>query len=464
MLEITPLLDEENKTPIYLQLYIHIKNEIESERFPAYAKLPSIRKLASYLEISQNTVEYAYQQLLAEGYIESQPRRGMYVIPLEKKLGEEKRTPTSKHEQSNNVQEILINFHQASVDLNHFPINDWRKCSNEVLLQQRVFQYGDPQGELKLREHLASYLHLSRGVNCTPEQIIVGAGTQHLLGMLCLIFKRKQFTVAIENPGYKGARDVFINHGFDLKQIRVDSDGVSIDEIRKSKCQVVYMTPSHQYPTGVITPVNKRRQLLKWASECERYIIEDDYDSEFRYVGKPIPSFQGLDTNEKVIYLGTLSKSFLPSVRISYMVLPFEILGLYKEMYVSYDQTVSKIHQEALALFMEQGHFDRHIRRVRKVNRQKRDTLLKAISTYMGENVQVVGEKSGVYILLEIKRTTSESLLIEQALTHKVKVYPTSVYWMDASEAEFPKLQLGFGGLTETEIEEGIKLLNKAWF
>ncbi|MDL4841234.1 MocR-like pyridoxine biosynthesis transcription factor PdxR [Aquibacillus rhizosphaerae] len=467
MIEITPLLENKNGSPIYLQLYNYIKQEIERGRYQANEKLPSIRKLALYLDISQNTVESSYQQLLAEGYIESVPKRGFYIQQIDEELSVVKRHkpfPLAESDSSFEKVDYHIDFHQASIDLALFPISEWKKCSNEVLHNRSIFDYGHPQGEMSLREQLAYYLHFSRGVNCTPEQIVVGAGTQQLLGMLCLIFKQCESSIAIENPGYKGAKDVFLNHGLDVEPIRVEADGISVNELKKSKNKIVYITPSHQYPTGVITSITKRRQLLKWAIETEGYILEDDYDSEFRYVGRPIPSLQGLDLNERVIYLGTFSKSFSPALRVSYMVLPKSMLNQYKKMYASYDQTVSKIHQEALALFIERGYLTRHIRRIRKLNRQKREVLLKAISKYMGMNVNVVGEKSGVYILLEIKLSETEETLIQLAKKAKIRVYPTSPYWTDYRSIDFPKIQLGFGGLNEVEIKEGIYLLSKIWF
>lgn len=466
MIEITPLLNLESKHPIYIQLYEYIKNEVEAGRLPSKSKLPSIRRLAANLHISQNTVESAYQQLFAEGYIDSKPRSGMYVMPLEEKLDTIKQPVEtfSTVESYDEETSYTLDFYQGAIDLTHFPLNEWKKCSNEVLHHKDILQYGDHrQGERKLREQLVTYLYFSRGVNSSPDQIVIGAGLQHLLGMLSLLFRKKQYTIAIEDPGYKGAKDVFKNNGLTVHPIPVDRDGIHMDELVKSESDVLYITPSHQYPTGVITPINKRRQLLKWVNEAERYIIEDDYDSEFRYVGKPIPSLQGLDSNHKIIYIGTFSKSFLPSIRISYMVLPPSLLKMYKQLFASYVQTVSRIHQEALALFIEKGYLERHIRRMRKQNRHKRDTLLKAIAQYMGDHVSVIGEKSGVFILIKINELISESTLIERAKKVKVKVYPTSRYWSKRS-TEYPMIQLGFGGLTEKEIEEGISLLSKAWF
>lgn len=467
MVEIMPIWDYSKNTPLYVQLYEYIKHEIQIGTIKPQTKLPSKRKLASYLGISQNTIQTAYEQLCAEGYVESKPRVGIFVTKLEDDLF--CNLPTiNKVDENIKLKDdfkYLIDFSSGNVDLNCFPYRIWRKLTTQCLYLEQgdLLLVGESQGEECLREEISKYLFQSRSVKCIPEQIIIGAGMQYLLILLCMLLG-KDYTYAIENPGYNKARNVFTDLGIDVCPVSIDEDGISVENLRKSPARVVYVTPSHQFPCGMIMPVSRRLELLKWCEEKDGYIIEDDYDSEFRYEGKPIPSLQGLDRNDNVIYMGTFSKSLIPSIRMSYLVLPPKLVKKYNEYFKIYKQTVSRLHQNTLYRFTKEGYLSSHINKMRTLYRKKREILLYAIDKNMKEKVEVIGANSGLHILLKVKNGMTEEELIKSAHDMKIKIYPTSICYNKCVTSEFPMILLGFGGLTELQIEEGIHILKKAWF
>ncbi|MEH7454167.1 PLP-dependent aminotransferase family protein [Gottfriedia acidiceleris] len=463
MLEITPNLNIESKMPLYVQLYGYIKEEIRSGKIPPMTKLPAKRKLAMYLEVSKNTVESAYEQLLAEGYIESVSRKGYFVCEFEQMMLTEKKREFVK-EVLYGEQIYKYDFTQTGVDPKSFPFAVYRKISNEVWQQENkdLLFLGHPQGESNLREEIAKYLYESRGVRCSSSQIVIGAGTQFLIRILFQLLKGKHF--AVENPGYHRKLVVFEKGEENVQMIPLDEDGICIAALEASNAKVIFVTPSHQFPCGMIMPIKRRGQLLQWAQEeYGRYIIEDDYDSEFRYSGKPIPALQGLDTEGNVIYMGTFSKALLPSLRMSYMVLPKQLIKLYHSQYLFYTQSVSRVDQEIIRRFLNEGHWEKHIHKMRVVYRKKRDVLVSAIERYFSNKVEVIGEDSGLHILLKVHNGMLEEELIKRAAENSIKVYPVSMYY---SEGNIPKntVLLGFAILLEAEIEEAIRLLYNSWF
>lgn len=464
MIELTPIFDSKSGKAMYIQLAEYIKKEILTGRINTNEKLPSKRKLAKYLGVSLNTIQAAYDQLCAEGYVESQPRKGLFVASIEHDVfmqrSIEKQGPITKVKEV----KIKIDFNSGKVDLDHFPYANWRKLTIQSLYedQAELFYIGNPQGEENLREQIAAQLYASRGVRCSAEQIVIGAGTQSLIGLLSMIIGN-ELTYALENPGFHRARIALQDLGIRTIPISLDEDGIDINQLKTSDAHVVYVTPSHQFPNGMIMPISRRMDLLKWAEEKNAYIIEDDYDGEYRYKGKPIPALQGLSVSENVIYLCTFSKSLIPSIRISYMVLPTTLLKKYHDHFIIYKQTVSRLHQETLYRFMKEGYWQTHLNKMRTLYRKKQATLMLAITKYLGGNVTVIGEKSGLHIVLEVKNNMAEVELIERAMAVGVKVYPLSVYYYGETEYVGSRVLIGFGGLTESEISSGIKLLKVAW-
>ncbi|TWD96373.1 GntR family transcriptional regulator/MocR family aminotransferase [Neobacillus bataviensis] len=466
MIEITLFLEKKSGEPLYLQLYQYLKREIQSGKIKNGVMLPSKRKLAQHLGVSQNTVETAYQQLLAEGYVESMPRKGIFVKEIQQDLiiTPNKVSTISKKVHKQESDSYLVDFSHGRIALEHFPYTTWRRLTIQSLYEEQssFFLNGERLGEYPLREEIAKYLYQSRGVRCVPEQIIVGAGTQYLIGLLTIIIGRDAI-FSMEEPGYHRTREAFKDQGVSLIPVPLDDDGISMKHLTNSHAQITYVTPSHQFPIGMVMPITRRMELLKWAEGNGRYIIEDDYDGEFRYKGKPIPSLQGLDPNDKVIYLGTFSKSLIPSIRINYMVLPQTLLQKYNDHFSLYKQTVSRLHQHTLWQFMKEGHWERHLNKMRTVYRKRQHTLISSIKRNFGGQATIIGDDSGLHILLRVQNAMSEKQLIESAKEFKVKVYPTSVYFQQAMSDKSPMILLGFGGLTESEIEEGIQLLKKAW-
>ncbi|MFL0492735.1 PLP-dependent aminotransferase family protein [Bacillus sp. AFS054943] len=463
MLELTPNLNTQSKIALYVQLYEYIKKEIKDGTIPAFTKLPAKRKLAIYLQVSKNTVEAAYEQLLAEGYIESISRKGYFVCKIEQMIhveGSEDRIA----EISFRERDYTFDFTQTGVDTNTFPFNMYRKLINDVWQphNNELLFLGHPQGEVSLREEIAKYLYESRGVRCSPSQIVLGAGTQILVKLLFQLLQGSCY--AVENPGYHRKMVAFEQGENRVQMLSLDRDGICIADLENSDANVVFVTPSHQFPYGMIMPITRRMQLLQWAKKEEgRYIIEDDYDSEFRYSGKPIPALQGLDTDGKVIYMGTLSKALLPSLRMSYIVLPKNLINKYQKQYLFYTQSVSRIDQEVIRKFLNEGHFEKHIHKMRVVYRKKRDRLVFEIEKYFADQVEVIGEDSGLHILLKVHNGMREEDLITEAAKHRIKVYPVSTYYKDGT-APGNIVLLGFAILSEEEIAKAIQLLSTAWF
>ncbi|MGP7817172.1 MocR-like pyridoxine biosynthesis transcription factor PdxR [Niallia sp. 01092] len=406
-------LNRTSDIPLYEQLYLYIKKEITEGRIQYGSKLPSKRKLADFLKISQNTVETAYEQLTAEGYVEAYPRRGYFVMAYE----DLEYVQTNHHLQENTKitqEDIKYNFHPSAIDTANFPFSRWRKYAKNTIDKENhsLLLLGDSQGEIELRQEIAHYLYHARGVQCSPDQIIVGAGIEILLQQLLLLFDKKT-VYGVEDPGYHLILRILKNFPNEVHHLEVDEEGVKVEAINHKNINVVYVAPSHQFPYGTVLSVNRRTKLLKWAStEKNRYIIEDDYDSEFRYSGKTIPSLQSMDLVEKVIYLGTFSKSLMPSIRISYMVLPKLLLQQYKEKLSFYhSSSVSRIDQHILAQFLKEGDFERHLNRMRKIYRRKLEKVVELLKPYQ-DKLFIIGEHSGLHIVLVVNNGMDEGELV----------------------------------------------------
>jgi GntR family transcriptional regulator/MocR family aminotransferase len=359
----------------------------------------------------------------------------------------------------------VYDFSHQGVDFECFPFALWRKLTREVIndYDRDLLRIGHPQGYPKLRAGIARYLYHSRGVRCTPEQVIISSGTEFLLQLLIQLFDDSA-VYAIENPGYEKLAMIFHSNRADVLPMPLDDQGMLPEALEQSMAQVACITPSHQFPTGLIMPVSRRIQLLNWAYEQpERYIIEDDYDSEFRYSGKPIPSLQSLDQQGCVIYIGAFSKSLSPALRISYMVLPEALVSRYQEKLNFYICPVPTLEQKTLQLFIDGGHFERHLNRVRNLYRQKREKFVAAIRDALpGASIQ--GASAGLHFTLRVNNGMSEKELIETARAQQVKVYGLSRYYSVApNEKEGSILLLGFATLKIGEIPDAVSRLKKAW-
>ena len=464
-MELMVPLNTQDKSPLYEQIYRYIKKEIRAGRIPAGSRLPSTRILAQNLKVSRSTTQMAYDQLLAEGYAEAFPCRGYFVCKIDE-LVEVRQTAapapeTRKREES----ACEVDFSPRGIDLDRFPFNIWRKISRNTLVDDNkaMFGAGDPQGEWNFRSAIGDYLHSARGVECSPEQILVGAGSEYLLLLLSQLLGRDR-KIAMENPTYAQAYRVLTAQGHPVAPVEMDRRGMKVEKLEQSGAQAAYVMPSHQYPTGVVMPVKRRQELLGWAyGKPGRYLIEDDYDSEFRYRGKPVPALQGMDRGGRVIYLGTFSKSIAPAIRVGFMVLPRELLEVYRERAGFYSCTVSRIDQDILYQFITQGHYERHLNRMRAVYKGKHDALLAGLRP-LERAFSITGEYAGLHVLLTHKGGMEEAKLVRRAQEAGVKVYGISGSFIHPEHNVYPStVMLGYANLREEEIEKGCRLLGQAW-
>ena len=461
---ITPHFDGGRGKTLYFQLYEHIKNEILNGQLRQGDKLPSKRRLSVHLHVSQNTIQSAYDQLAAEGYISTVPKSGHYVnaleelMPLKVAAAPSGLKPDSKP--------YRYDFSPGGVDLESFPFRTWKRLNNEVLDENDpdLLLPGDPRGYHALRAAISSYLHQSRGVVCDAERIIVSSGTEYLLQLLIQLLG-KDHVFALENPGYEKTNLIFESNGLSFVGVPVDESGMSFSALSESRADVACITPSHQFPTGVIMPIQRRMQLLNWAyGSSGRYIVEDDYDSEFKYAGRPIPAMQGIDEGEKVIYMGSFSKSLTSGLRISYMALPRHLFDRYSAKLSFYICPVSIVQQKCLHLFIERGHFERHLNKMRVIYRKKRELLADAVATNM-RNVRILGANAGLHLLLQVENGMTESQLVESAAKREVGLCASSRYYLQQKPYEpSPRVLLGYAAVTERQISEAADLLKQAWF
>ena len=463
MNELTISLDTRSRIPLYEQIYDYIKTDIQSGRIPYGEKLPSTRFLSKHLEVSRSTVELAYEQLLSEGYIESVPYKGFFVAQIDVLYHLKKDKPQPQRERKE-ARRYRYDFTPNGVDLKSFPYNVWRKLSKDILLDDRteLFRSGDSQGEYGFRSAICSYLYQARGVDCTPDQIIVGAGSDYIL-MLLGMSLGMDHTIAFEDPTYKQAYRMAGGMSYNCIPVSMDKNGMKVTELEKSGADIAYVTPSHQYPTGVIMPIRRRMELLKWACEEQgRYIVEDDYDSEFRYKGKPIPALKGYDASDKVIYLGTFSKSIAPAIRLSYMVLPKPLLEAYEQKARFVNSTVSKVDQLIVQKFIEEGYYERHLNKTRALYKSRHDVLIEELRP-MADICTISGENAGVHLLLTFQNGMAEEELIDRAARADIRVYGLSDYRIRENCEEKATILLGYANLTEDQIREAARLLRDCW-
>ena len=467
MYDMTIRLRTDSDKCLYQQIYEHIRQEIREGKLLAGERLPSTRSLAEYLQVARSTVDYAYDQLLSEGYIEAKPYKGYFVCRLEGIFTMEQREMTepevSRPDSEEDGAQAQIDFSPYGIDMTGFPFGVWKRITKNILndSNSELFAQGEPQGDYDLRMTISRYLHSSRGVNCRPEQIIVGAGNDYLLLLLEKILGR-HVGIAMENPTYKRAYRIFQSFAYRIYTVDMDDKGMRADKLLELPVRAAYVMPSHQYPTGAVMTIGRRAELLRWAEkEPDRYLIEDDYDSEFRYRGKPIPSLQSSDKRGKVIYIGTFSKAIAPAIRVSYMVLPESLLEVYRRDCSFYSCTVSRIDQRILNEFIRDGYFERHLNKMRMHYRAKHDLLLAELEPFK-KAFTISGEDAGLHLLLTAKGAVTEAQLLSAATEAGVKVYGMSENMVE-TDAPKATILLGFGSVSETDMKEGLHRLQKAW-
>lgn len=444
-------LNRNSNIPLYRQLYEAFRKAVEEGSLPYGEKLPSIRKLSEDLHLSRTTVEAAYQQLCVEGYIDSVPQSGYYVQTHIKKRYCEERTESNIFLHNSNAIPFRYNLGSDCIDRSAPDIKLWRTYIKDVLKQEtRLTSYGNPQGEESLREALALYGNGARGVHASGERIVIGAGTQPLLYLLCGLLSRFGRDIAMESGGFARAEQVFEDCGYILT--RLDSDDATFTEqLYKSNARILFVNPSGNLRTGQPMRMNRRLELLEWAKNKDGVIIEDDYNGELRYSSHPIPALQA-SNNHCVVYIGSFSKLLLPSVRIGYMILPEALLEVYRMKIHAYNQTASKIEQLALAEYIRQGNLERRLRKLRKLYGEKCALLTSCLHKYFGNDIEIILHETSLCLTVKLKKR--ELNLCETAMLQGVRV----------SEEESPTAaRLGFAGIALEDIPTATQYLYQAW-
>ncbi|GIO19687.1 HTH-type transcriptional regulatory protein GabR [Oceanobacillus oncorhynchi subsp. incaldanensis] len=450
----------------YQQIYDGIKEKALQGKLKAHEKLPSKRQLANELKVSINTITTAYEQLLAEGYIYTVERKGFYVENIDHIVGIENelnnKLPNDLKEEQDDKGGWLSLSHMTS-DLLSFPFNEWLKCQQKVIKNHKkdLSELAHPQGPYKVRKTISRMIGLTRGVICEPEQIVIGAGTPSLVGQL-MELQKLDSVVAVEDPGYSRFYTLLKKMDFVVKPISLDEKGAEIEQVAASKAKFLFVTPSHQFPTGIIMPVSRRIELLNWAAEADdRYIVEDDYDSEFKYETDSIPSLQSIDRNHRVIYTGTFSKTLFPGIRISYMVLPPKLLREYRKHSANLMQYSNLIALFTLHYFIESGAYAKHVKRMSHHYELKRKLLINLLKKRFKHKVEIMDIPAGLHFRASFVTEKTYKEVIEKARQVKLEIYSMKRFMLEYKYEEDSKVDmiLGFANIKEEDIEEAVDRL-----
>ena len=484
-------LEPNKPQPIYMQIYQYIKNEILLHHLTPGTKLPSKRSLATQLGISTITVEGAYGQLVSEGYIYARLKSGYFVSPVENyhqsmnffdqqqinNNNPQKKNTSSDWEGSIIPQDSKKNSemndsptvpapHRVDLSSNsllaeNFPFSTWSRLLRHTISekQQLLLTQSPTAGVAPLRQAIANHLHHFRGMDISPEQIVIGAGTEYLYELLIKLIGRDKI-YCVEDPGYQKLRRIYRDNGACCIALPIDQQGMSVTALNTVSCDVIHISPSHHFPTGIITPISRRYELLGWVAAGPRYIIEDDYDTEFRLVGRPIPSLFSIDMSNKVIYMNTFSKSLASTIRISYMVLPKPLMEEFNSKLNYLSCTVSTFEQYTLAEFINQGYFERHINRMRNNYKKLRQQLLKALTSHPDhERIKILQQSSGLYFLLQIDTSLSDRDLQARLRQKGLMLQPLQHYYQNRQVAPEHTFVVNYSSIASTDIHQIVDAL-----
>ncbi len=484
---------------LYQHLYKCIKNDILARNLRAGEKLPSKRTFAKNLGISVITVENAYAQLISEGYLYSVPKKGFFVsdismLPSGTAFGQNSTArslskaafsqngtvrslsgaafgqnstarPLSGAEKqagTANLPSPPIDLTSNQTDIRNFPFSIWAKLVREVLNENQQELVTNPPcgGVWELRSAIARHLKDFRGINVAPEQIIMGAGTEYLYSLLIQLLGFDK-TYAVEDPGYRKIARIYEKHKVACRHIPLDESGVCVSALEKSGADVLHLSPSHHFPTGLVTPISRRYELLGWAARAEgRCLIEDDYDSEFRMTGNPIPAMQSIDLSEKVVYINTFTKTLASTVRISYMILPRHLADRFYRELSFYSCTVSNFEQYTLAHFIENGSFEKHINRMRSYYHKKRDLLIQKIrQSELAPHAIIREEDAGLHFILELRTGLSDTEICRRALQKGLRIAALSSFYAQMASGIEHRFIVNYSALPEEQIDEAIRIL-----
>ncbi len=462
---LTYTLNKQARVSLYEQLYRFVKEDILAGRLAAGVKLPSKRALAAHLEVSVITVKNAYEQLMAEGYLTGVEKRGYFVSSI---LPPAEAAPQPSHEQEAEPREKswFLDLVTNSIAAEDFPFTVWARLMRQTILEQGtgLLRPTPPQGAWALRQAISDHLRQFRGMDAAPEQIIVGAGTEVLYSLLVQLLGQER-RYAVEDPGYSKIARIYRSNRAEVSFVPLDGGGLSAEALRRSGADVVHISPSHHYPTGLVMPIARRQELLRWAQERpEHIILEDDYDSEFRFVGRPIPTLFSIDGGEQVVYLNTFSKTIAPSIRISFMVLPRRLLADFRRKLGFYACTVSAFEQYTLAQFLSGGYYEKHLSRMRKHYRQKRDAVIAAVrQSPLAPYAAITEEDAGLHFLLRLDGAPPDEVLRREAEARGIRLAMLSEYYQESRMAPQHVLVINYTGIDTDRLPAALERLAELW-
>jgi len=484
-MEFAAIIDRSAAAPLQKQLYEQWREAVLSGRFTPGVSVPSTRDLARSLGVSRTTVTQAYDQLIAEGYLQTARGSGTYVcsgLPEQmlRSLPPDAWQPSDDGESQFHLSRYgselqgrpqhprhhprgVISFTNWLPDLHHFPVRLWaRLVAREARHADLAsFDYASRSlGYAPLRREIARYLAVSRAVRCDPDQVIICSGSQQGLDLSTRILVDRGDSIAFEDPGYLGARHIFLSHGARLAPIPVDDAGMMTHRLKRLRPRLVYVTPSHQFPTGASMPLARRLELLEWARQSGAVILEDDYDSEYRFDGRPSPALQGLAAGAPVLYLGTFSKVLFPGLRLGYIVAPRKLVPALEHAKWLTDRQCPMLEQLVLAAFIEEGHLERHTRRMRVIYDRRRQVLEQALAAHFGDRVRTLGAQAGMHLMAEFRTELTEDEITTRARGHGVIVATARQYYLCPPKA--CRLVLGYAPLGERSLREGVRRLAQA--
>lgn len=463
-------LDESSPTPLYRQIYDSIREDIAGGTYPVGSKLPSIRGLAEELHCSRNTIDSAYSMLVEEGFVTGRPGSGYIVQDRSHLLEGVDALPAPRSWQSSPAYRpgARYDFTYGNLEPGTFPATAWRAIVDDLLLSVDGLAcnvYTNPAGEEELRREIAWRLTRLRDVDCSPDQVIVQAGTAASVQNLLTLFDSVHDVVAMEDPGYDGVRQVFSRSTFKVMPCRVAGPVEEFfEDLEACHPKLVYVTPSSQFPTCRVMPIKARARLIAWAEANDAYILEDDYCRDFRYTERPLPPLQSMDQSGRVVYMGTFSKSLSPAMRLNYLVLPPKLLDRWNEQFRNSYPTVPWLSQAATARFMASGQWERHLRKLQMKNLRKYKALTSALREEMGDAVDILENGTGLHLLVDVKDGRSQDELIALARASDVAIYGTDRYWQSADHPLKSCVLVGFSAIAEEDIEPGVAALASAWF
>jgi len=451
------LLNPKSKKPLHIQLYEALKKEIASQH-KVGDKLPSIRHIAAEYHLSKTTVESAYAQLYAEGYVESRAKSGYFVSALydEDFTHPSPPLPTPKAKKT----PYRYDFFPAQLDKESFPLKLWKRLYVKSINENIDFgAYPNGQGELGLREAIAHYLNHSRGVKCDASQLVICSGFSDAMGLLAKLVRHQYSHFGIESPGYHVAKGVFEAYGYSINHIPLSPQGICLDALKTSAAKLLYITPSHQYPTGITMPLSHRLKLLEYIDQVDGLIIEDDYDSELVYANRPIPALQGLDKHGNVVYMGTFAKALSPALRVSYMVLPPRLVETFQKSPDANFSRVNLMTQLTLEAFISGGHWERHLRKVRTLNKKKHNLMLQLFQEHLGNTYHILAQGGGLAILIMPSVPFDWQKFHTLLAKHHIKIYLAK----EKSGGEFEAIRMGFGGFSQEALKEAVEVFGGVW-